>query len=344
MKTQKNKTVAVGLSGGVDSSVVVLLLKEQGYKVCGIHMKLVEEDTSSDAINVAKFLDIPFYDIDMIDLYKEKIIQYIKDDYSKGRTPNPCVRCNRELKFGLFWERAQELMGDFDYFATGHYAHVEQVESTGRYNLRQGLYGEKDQAYFLSMLKQDQLSKIMFPLGDMEKPTVREIATKAGLFTADKKESQDLCVGEYRNFILEGEGPGDFVDSSGKVLGQHKGIEQYTVGQRRGLDISVGYPIYATFIDREKNRVVVGPDEDLLRKELTISGINWGSVEEPPLPYRTLGKIRYRDTASPCTITDKDERGCYKVRFDQPKRAITPGQLAVFYDEKGMVTLAGYID
>jgi tRNA-specific 2-thiouridylase len=339
---RKNKTVAVGLSGGVDSSAAVILLKEQGYDVYGIHMKLVEDDGVNDAQRVAEHLEIPFYDIDMIDLYRERIVEYIRTDYAMGRTPNPCVRCNRELKFGLFWERAREIAGDFDYFATGHYAHVEQNES-GRYLLRKGLHGDKDQAYFLSLLSQDQLSKILFPLGDLEKPFVREIAARWGLFTAQKKESQDLCVGEYRNFLHEGAGPGDFVDSSGKILGQHKGIEQYTVGQRRGLNIAAGYPVYVTAIDRANNRVVVGPDEDLMTRELIIDSVNWGSVENPPLPYRSLGKIRYRDKGAPCVI-EKKEGEKFHVRFDEPKRAVTPGQLAVFYNEDGFVELAGYID
>jgi len=338
-----NKTVAVGLSGGVDSSVAVILLKEQGYRVTGIHMHLTEGDSTEDARRVAESLEIPFFDIDMRDAYRERIVEYIRGDYARGRTPNPCVRCNRELKFGLFWERALEAMGNCDYFVTGHYAHVERDGDTGRYLLRKGLHGDKDQAYFLSLLSQEQLSRVIFPLGDLEKPRVREIAEKAGLFTARKRESQDLCVGEYRQFIVPGKGAGDFVDGDGTVLGRHSGIEQYTVGQRRGLNIAAGYPVYVTAIDRENNRVVIGPDGDLLTRELVVSGINWGAVQEPELPYRTNGKIRYRDRAAPCVIETR-EGDRYHIRFDEPKRAVTPGQLAVFYDDRGFVEMAGFIE
>jgi tRNA-uridine 2-sulfurtransferase len=337
------KKVAVGVSGGVDSSVAVILLKEQGYDVCGIHMSLVEGDSSADARKVAEKLSIPFYDIDMRNSYRERIVEYIRTDYAMGRTPNPCVRCNRELKFGLFWERALEILGECDYFATGHYAHVEQDPETGRYLLRKGLHGDKDQAYFLSMLTQEQLGRVIFPLGDLEKPRVREIAEKAGLFTAQKRESQDLCVGEYRQFLTVGAGEGDFVDLEGKVLGTHKGIEHYTVGQRRGLNIAAGYPVYVISIDREKNQVVVGPDEALLTGDVTISGVNWGAVEKPELPYHTYGKIRYRDKAASCVIESRSGDH-YTIRFDEEKRAITPGQLAVFYDDKGFVELAGFIE
>jgi tRNA-uridine 2-sulfurtransferase len=339
----EKKTVAVGLSGGVDSSVAVILLKEQGYEVTGIHMHLTEGDSTEDARKVAEKLEIPFYDIDMRDAYRERIVEYIRSDYAMGRTPNPCVRCNRELKFGLFWDRALEQLGSCDYFATGHYAHVERDEAKGLYLLRKGLHGDKDQAYFLSLLTQEQLGRVIFPLGDLEKPYVRGIAEKAGLFTAQKRESQDLCVGEYRLFLAEGKGPGDFMDTEGNVLGRHRGIEQYTVGQRRGLNIAVGFPVYVISIDRENNRVVVGSDEDLLTREVVLSGINWGSVREPGLPHRTNGKIRYRDRAAPCVV-ERREGDRYYVRFVEPKRAVTPGQLAVFYDDRGFVEMAGFIE
>ena len=338
-----DKTVAVGISGGVDSSVAAVLLKQQGYRVIGVHMHLVDGDSSDDARKVAEKLDIPYYDIDMRDAYRERIVEYIRTDYAMGRTPNPCVRCNRELKFGLFWDRALEQSGGCDFFATGHYAHVEKDGATGRYLLRKGLHGDKDQAYFLSLLSQKQLSRVIFPLGDMEKPQVRQIAEEAGLFTARKRESQDLCVGEYRQFISEGVGPGEFVDREGRILGEHRGIEQYTVGQRRGLNIAAGYPVYVTAIDRENNRVVVGPDEDLMTRDVIISAVNWGAVEDPVLPYRTYGKIRYRDKAAPCVL-ERREGGRFVIRFDEPKRAVTPGQLAVFYNEAGFVELAGFIE
>lgn len=334
--------IAVGLSGGVDSSVTAFLLKEQGHDVLGINMKLLKDMDNSDAEKVAKHLDIPFFSIDMTDLYREKILQYIQDDYSSGRTPNPCVRCNRELKFGLFLDRAMEKTGEFDRFATGHYARILRNDS-GRLALYKGSYAEKDQAYFLSLLTQEQLERILFPLGELSKPEVREIAAKAGLFTAEKGESQDLCIGEYRHYLQGSSGSGHFVDKNGKILGEHKGIENYTVGQRRGLNIAAGYPVYVVSINKEKNQVVVGPDEDLFSEEMIISQVNWGSVVHPDLPWKGSAKVRYRDQGIEAWLEEEMAPDRYRIRFSEKRRAVTPGQLGVMYDDQGAVALAGII-
>ncbi|MDA3851405.1 MAG: tRNA 2-thiouridine(34) synthase MnmA [Spirochaetaceae bacterium] len=334
--------IAVGLSGGVDSSVTALLLKQQGHEVVGINMKLLEDMDNSDAKKVADKLDIPYEEIDMTQEYRQKILRYIQEDYSSGRTPNPCVRCNRELKFGLFLDKAMKKIGAFDRFSTGHYAQIKQNES-GRFVLYKGSFADKDQAYFLSLLKQEQLAKIIFPLGDKTKDQVRALAAEAGLFTADKGESQDLCVGEYRNYLDFTSGEGDFIDSQGKVLGRHRGIEHYTVGQRRGLDIAVGYPIYVLSIHKDKNQVVVGPNEELFRQEMLLSEISWGAVEKPELPWKGLVKVRYRDSGVEGILEEEIEPGIFRVTFSEARRAITPGQLGVFYTPQGGVAFAGII-
>jgi len=334
--------VAVGISGGVDSSVCAYLLKQQGHDVIGIHMKLLKDMDTTDAEKVAAQLDIPFYSLDMTDLYKEKILKYIQEDYSAGRTPNPCVRCNRELKFGLFLDRAIENIGDFDRFATGHYARILPVEEN-RLALFQGEYADKDQAYFLSLLSQSQLARILFPLGELSKPQVRKIAKEAGLFTHSKGESQDLCVGEYRNYLQETSGVGEFVDLQGKVLGTHKGIEHYTVGQRRGLNIAAGYPIYVIKIDKEENRVILGPNDALFSEEMLIHQVNWGALKQPDLPWEGKVKVRYRDQGVSGTLKEEVAPGIFKITFAEPRRAVTPGQLGVMYREDGAVALAGII-
>ncbi len=336
--------VAVGLSGGVDSSVAAWLLKQAGHEVIGITMQIVEDfdRTGADARKVADHLEIPLHIIDLRAEYGNSILKYIREDYAAGRTPNPCVRCNREVKFGLFLSRAYELNLDFEMFATGHYALIRRKDETGRWSLSKGLYGEKDQAYFLSLLGQDQLSKTLFPLGEMRKEQVRDLARKAGLFTHRKRESQDLCLGNYRQFLVKGMGKGDFTDNSGKVLGRHKGIEHYTIGQRRGLGIGAGYPLYVLSINQQNNNIILGRDDELFSRGMLIEDVNWGTVKEPDLPYGGMVKIRYRDNGAPAELIEKQSDGIYLIMFERPRRAVTPGQLAVFYTEED-VAFAGFI-
>lgn len=360
----KKLNIAVGLSGGVDSAAAALILKEEGHHVTGINMRLfdgpapgdggkaqaerigkVQAEHNGEAQQVARQLGIPFFEIDLRKEYESLILGYIRDDYRSGRTPNPCVRCNREIKFGLFLEKARRVVPDFDRFATGHYAVIEDYPPAGRKALRSGLYAEKDQAYFLSLLTQEQLARTLFPLGKMTKPQVRELCRRAGLEVHKKKESQDLCLGEYRGFLPEGEGqgPGDFLDTAGRVLGRHRGIENYTIGQRRGLGIGGGEPLYVLAIRREDNTVVLGTDGELLAGEMVIRDINWGIIEEPALPFRGRVKIRYRDEGSPAVLEEFLGDGRWRVVFAEPRRAVTPGQLAVFY-HGDYVAFAGFID
>ena len=337
--------IAVGLSGGVDSSVVAYLLKNEGHEVIGVRMNLFpvgENKEEEDARKVADILGIEFVSFDMEKEYHETVVQYMKKEYLSGRTPNPCIICNRYIKFGLFLDKVLQSGFDFDMFATGHYAVIEKNSENDRYNLRKGTHTDKDQAYFLSILTQDQLSKILFPLGRMDKTLVIEIASIAGLFTADKRESQDLCSGDYRNYISEEEsGKGNFVSKSGQILGKHKGIENYTIGQRRGLALSSsGDPYYVIGLDGEDNNVIIGYNYDLLSSKMIVGSMNWGALIEPKLPLQVQVKIRYRDDGIPGIIHEKRSDGKYLISFSEKRRAVTPGQLAVFYDNDTVLCAA----
>lgn len=334
------KTV-VGLSGGVDSAVCAYLLKQQGDEVVGVTMKLLPGE-NSDARRVADFLQIPFYEIDLTQEYNEKIVGYVKEDYENGRTPNPCVRCNREVKFGLFWEKIREIGIEFDRFATGHYATVDFDEEKKRWRLKKGAFAEKDQAYFLAMLTQQQLSKTVFPLGGMKKQQVRELAACVGLPVAEKKESQDLCVGDYKQFFAA-EGDGPFIElPSGKEVGRHRGIFRYTVGQRRGLNIGIGYPLFVLKIDPKTNTVFVGAEELLMKQTVVIRNVCHGTIGDCVPGMKGFIKIRYRDEGRPGRILEKCPDGCVILEWDEPARAVTPGQLCVFY-EGDYVGFAGFI-
>lgn len=348
MKT--NKKALIAMSGGVDSSIAALLTGKTGDECLGITLKLYynEEigvdrqktccslDDIEDARSVCRKLGMRFYVFNFTDCFKECVIDHFTESYLQGATPNPCIDCNRYLKFGKLIQRMKELQ--MDYIVTGHYARSEYDEETGRYLLKRGKDRKKDQTYVLYMLTQEQLAHIKFPLGDYTKEEVRQIAEENGLVTAKKRDSQDICFvpdGDYAKVIevVTGEKsvPGDFVDLDGNVLGQHKGIIHYTIGQRRGLNISGKERLYVVEISPEDNRVVLGKDEDLYKKELIADQVNLIACDKLPEPVQVTAKVRYRQKEQPA-LAWQSEDGRLHVKFEQPQRAITKGQAVVLYD------------
>ncbi len=347
------KRVAVGMSGGVDSSVAALLIKEAGHDAVGVTMRIYdaeggpsasrpgvnacygpdEEKDVEDAREVCRVLGIPFREVDLRAEYKAHVLEYFNREYLSGRTPNPCVRCNQLLKFGLLMEKLSRESGrEYDFFATGHYARVSFQEESGRFALRKAGDPEKDQSYFLCMLSQAQLSRVIFPLGELSKSEVRRLAREKGLPTHDKQDSQDFAAGDYRAMLSgEGRAEGPIKDSHGAVLGAHKGIWSFTVGQRRGLGVARGEPMYVTGLDKETNTVFVGNADELNRSNLLASGVNWVSVAPPSAPLRAAVRIRYRHAEARALVTPRED-GSASVLFDEPQRSIAPGQWAVFYD------------
>ncbi|MBN1411925.1 MAG: tRNA 2-thiouridine(34) synthase MnmA [Spirochaetales bacterium] len=341
--------IAIGLSGGVDSTVAAYLLKQQGHTVIGITMKIWDNTLSGEHLKsacfgpdeereieetreICRFLGIPLHEIDLKSEYGQHILNYFKSEYKAGRTPNPCVRCNQIMKFDFLLKKARELSLEFDKFATGHYANIGKDDTTGRYYIEKGADEKKDQSYFLSMLSQNQLKRIMFPLGKMKKPEVKEISKTIGLTLHEKKESQDFYSGNIID-LLDGESEtGDIVDKTGKVLGKHTGYHQYTIGQRKGLGVSHSHPLYVTKIDGEKNRITLGTEEELYKSHMEVSGLNWMAIERPASPVRMKVRIRYLHKESPALITPADGDKV-RIDFDSPQKAITPGQFAVFYDD-----------
>jgi tRNA-specific 2-thiouridylase len=343
--------ILVAMSGGVDSSVTAAMMVDAGYDVIGITMRLGAPDTIEveperpnccslegieDARRVATQLGIPFYGVNYEDIFREQIIDYFVAEYLVGRTPSPCMVCNRELKFGKLLDLAKTL--ECDAIATGHYARIEQHPETGRFLLRKSLDVSKDQSYFLAGLTQEQLRCAMMPLGEYTKTEVRDLARKYQLRTAEKVESQELCFvadTNYRRFlqdrIPEKIESGDIIDKDGKVLGKHQGVPFYTVGQRRGLGIAVGKPLYVTQLNASDNTVVVGEPDDLLEDTMHVERINLISIEKLTEPIRALVKIRSRDDGGLATISSISDTEAI-VQFDEPRRAITPGQATVFYD------------
>lgn len=343
--------VVVGMSGGVDSSVAAYLLKEQGYDVIGVTMQIWQEEERQavedeggccgltavdDARRVAAKLDIPYYVMNFKKEFKTKVIDYFIDEYLKGATPNPCIACNRYVKWESLLTKAMSIGAD--YIATGHYAKVLRHPETGRYTLALSDTQGKDQTYALYNLTQFQLEHTLMPLGSYEKDEIRNIARKIELVVADKPDSQDICFvpdGDYSAFIEKNINTpvreGNFVDKSGNVLGRHRGICNYTIGQRKGLGIALGVPAYVCSIDPERNEVVLGSNEDLFKREVLVRDFNWMAYDKPQegSSLRAMGKIRYSQKMSPCTLTVNNDRVI--CEFDVPQRAVTPGQAAVFY-------------
>lgn len=349
--------MVVGLSGGVDSSVSAFLLKKAGYDVIGVSMKIwdgsarglgkrhscygpEELEDIQDARRVCEILEIPFFEIDLIEEYKRIVLEYFKSEYLRGRTPNPCVRCNQMIKFKALLEKVESIGIDFDYFATGHYARVEYIPERNRFILKKGIDERRDQSYFLFGLSQRQLSRILFPLGNYKKEQVRKIAKEAGLDVHDKEESQDFYGGDYRELLNVIPSSGPILDRYGRVLGKHKGIWNYTIGQRKGLGIQSEKPLYVIDIDPDRNAVIVGEEKDLYREEFFASDINWIAIDKLESPIEAKVKIRYKSDETDCTIIPITEDRVL-VRFREPQRAVTPGQASVFYD--GDIVIGGGI-
>lgn len=337
--------VVVAMSGGVDSSVAAALLVEQGYEVIGLMMRLWSEPggepdnrcCTPDAVDGARWvaddLDIPFYLINVEAPFRRHVVDYFVDEYAAGRTPNPCLACNRHIRFGLLLRRALAL--DARYLATGHYARVRRTD--GCYRLLKGVDVRKDQSYVLYMLNQEILPRVLFPLGDYTKPQVREMARRRGLPVAERAESQDLCFladGDYRRFLQaerpDAVRPGPIVNRAGEVLGQHDGLPFYTIGQRRGLSIAAPEALYVLEIDADRNALIVGPASELGRSELTAAGVSYVTGEGPPEPARVTAKIRYKARETPALLTPLPRRRA-ALRFEAPLRDITSGQGVVFY-------------
>lgn len=329
--------ILVAMSGGVDSTVAAKILLEQGHEVGGAHMKMLgglSKDCGA-ARRAALQLGIPFYEFDMETAFRENVISYFVEAYCSGLTPNPCIVCNRTMKFGAFLEKAQEL--GYDHIATGHYAKIVYDAASGRWLLLRSGNRKKDQSYFLYHLTQEQLRRSVFPLEDAEKETVRRIAYEFGFDNAGKKDSQDICFvpdGNYGDFLeryLGGPLPeGDFIDSEGHVIGRHGGIARYTIGQRKGVRTAFGRPLYVIKKDPQANTVTMGENERLFTDRLTAGDVNLILPSRLDAPLRVTAKHRYNQTDVPAEIS-QNEDGTVQVRFEAPQRAVTPGQAVVFY-------------
>ncbi|MCX8118494.1 MAG: tRNA 2-thiouridine(34) synthase MnmA [Desulfobacterota bacterium] len=343
------RRVLVAMSGGVDSSTAAWLLKQQGYEVIGATMCIGSLETREtgpsrccglsdieDARRVALQLGFPFYVIPLREEFEKEIVDYFCREYQEGRTPNPCILCNERLKFGALLEKGLEMGAD--YLATGHYARLEFDEKEGRHLLKRGVDQKKDQSYVLFGLKQEQLRHILFPLGSFRKEEVRRMAFEAGLRVHDKPESQEVCFirdTTYHPFLKErlkeAAGPGPILNRKGEVLGTHKGIAFYTIGQRRGLGLAKGRPLYVIGIDRERNALIVGEEEEVFNDAFLTGSINWIRSEEMASTVRCQVKIRYNHPGGEATVRLRN-RDSAEVKFSRPQKAITPGQAAVFYE------------
>ena len=348
-----NKRVVVAMSGGVDSSVAALLLKRQGYDVVGVTMRLwsVEDEAAAplnnrccsvedvqDARRVCDAIGARHYFMNFEREFQQHVIDYFVREYDRGRTPHPCLACNDKIKFDFLLRRA--LFLDADYIATGHYARIRRDE--GRTRLLKGVDSGKDQSYVLFTLRQTELQRLLLPVGEYTKSEIRTLAADAGLPVADKPDSQEICFipdGDYRKFVGERvtPRPGDMVDVDGNVLGEHPGIQFFTIGQRRrlGLQGNTGEPMYVTAIDADANRVVLGRHEDLMRRELWASRVNYIAGDTPLEPLEITAKIRYKATESPTTLIPGGDWA--ELRFHEPQRAVTPGQAVTFYQGEEII-------
>lgn len=350
------KSVMLGMSGGVDSSVAAAILLENGYDVIGVTMQLwpdIEAETQladggccsvsavDDARKVADSLHIPFYVMDFKEVFEENVVKYFVAEYLRGKTPNPCIVCNKQVKFGALLNKAISM--GVDYVATGHYATTGYDENSGRYFLKKSATQAKDQTYVLYTLTQQQLSRVLMPVGNYSKDVVRQKAAELGLYVATKPDSQEICFvtdNDYGRFISENTNKkivrGNFIDTSGNVLGQHKGLIHYTIGQRKGLGIAFGKPMYVVGLDIQNNNVILGDNSEVFSDTLIAHHLNFISIDGLEEPMRVNAKIRYSAKEATATITPIE--GCrVRVDFDVPQRAITPGQSVVFYNDDTVV-------
>ena len=343
---ENKKRVLLGMSGGVDSSVAAILLKEQGYEVIGITMQLLDNEESNtvlDAKRVCDYLNIKHYIVDFKDDFDKYVIKDFICQYKNCKTPNPCIECNKYLKFGAMFEKAKEL--ECDYIATGHYAKIEYDETYNKNVLKKSNAGKKDQSYVLYNISSDLLDKIIFPLGDFEsKEQIRDIAKKYNLPVANKPDSEDICFipeGDYKTFLENNSDiksrQGNIVDKDGNILGKHTGLYKYTIGQRKGLGISNSVPLFVIGFNKKTNEVIVGEEKDLYKKECTVSDINLLLLDKIDAEIEVQVKTRYSSKDAKAKIIQQDN--IVKVLFDEPQRAITPGQSAVFYD--GDIVIGG---